>query len=179
MSPITINPPSVLSREAQFRRLYLECFPAVASYVSRSGGNLETARDVFQEALLRYYEKTEIEGFVPRSGGNAYLIGIARNVFLKSLERSLETVPLEGMDYSPPVVTQPVPEKLMHYLEQAGKRCMDLLSAFYYQKLSMKGLAQQFGYATERSATVQKYKCLEKVRETIKERALDYEDFTD
>jgi hypothetical protein len=41
----------------------------------------------------------------------------------------------------------------------------------------MKELADLFGYAGERSATVQKYKCIEKVRETVKEQSLAYEDF--
>jgi hypothetical protein len=43
----------------------------------------------------------------------------------------------------------------------------------------MKQIAGLFGYSGERSVTVQKYKCLEKVRDTIKQNALHYEDFID
>jgi len=45
---------------------------------------------------------------------------------------------------------------------------MDLLQAFYYFKTPMREIAEEFGYRSERSATVQKYKCLEKVRDTVK-----------
>jgi hypothetical protein len=41
----------------------------------------------------------------------------------------------------------------------------------------MKQIAQRFGLSGERSAAVQKHKCLEKVRNTVKEKALTYEDF--
>jgi len=52
-----------------------------------------------------------------------------------------------------------------------------LLRAFYYDKLSMSKIANRFGFSSERSATVQKYKCLEKVRDLVKEKSLSYEDF--
>jgi predicted DNA-binding protein YlxM (UPF0122 family) len=67
--------------------------------------------------------------------------------------------------------------KLLNFLENAGQKCMDMLKAFYYDNLPVRTIAEQFGFSGERSATVQKYKCMEKVRETIKEKALVYEDF--
>jgi hypothetical protein len=54
---------------------------------------------------------------------------------------------------------------------------MELLSAFYYEKEDLQKLAQRFGFSGTRSATVQKFKCLEKVRETVKQKSLQYEDF--
>jgi predicted DNA-binding protein YlxM (UPF0122 family) len=45
---------------------------------------------------------------------------------------------------------------------------MELLKAFYYDHCSMQEVADRFGFNGRRSATVQKYKCLEKVREEIK-----------
>jgi hypothetical protein len=54
---------------------------------------------------------------------------------------------------------------------------MELLQAFYYDKLPMNTIAGLFGFGGERSATVQKYKCLEKVRDIVKDKSLTYEDF--
>jgi len=54
---------------------------------------------------------------------------------------------------------------------------MDLLRSFYYDELPLNDIAETYGFSGIRSATVQKYKCLEKVRETVKEKALTYEDF--
>ncbi|WP_282636750.1 hypothetical protein [Sphingobacterium thalpophilum] len=54
---------------------------------------------------------------------------------------------------------------------------MSLLKSFYYDQMSLQEIADDFGFSGIRSATVQKYKCLEKIRETVKEKALLYEDF--
>jgi hypothetical protein len=35
------------------------------------------------------------------------------------------------------------------------------------------------GFANEHSASAQKYKCLEKVREIVKQKSLTYEDFVE
>ena len=43
-----------------------------------------------------------------------------------------------------------------------------MLQAVYYFKYSMQELAEEFGFRSVRSATVQKYKCLEKVRNEVK-----------
>ena len=54
---------------------------------------------------------------------------------------------------------------------------MELLKSFYYDELPLNDIAETYGFSGVRSATVQKYKCLEKVRETVKEKSLTYEDF--
>jgi hypothetical protein len=107
------------------------------------------------------------------------LLGIAKHLWLKKFRDGRYTLPLDDFDIDTAEESEPLPstDKLLHYLETAGKKCMDLLSAFYYEKLPMKHIAGLFGYAGERSVTVQKYKCLEKVRETVKQNALTYEDF--
>jgi hypothetical protein len=56
---------------------------------------------------------------------------------------------------------------------------MDLLRSFYYDHLPLADAAILFGFSGVRSATAQKYKCLEKVRETVKQNALAYEDFVE
>ena len=69
--------------------------------------------------------------------------------------------------------------QLLHLLETTGKRCMDLLRSFYYKKKTPAEIAEDHNYNSEHSASVQKYKCLEKVRDTIKEKSLSYEAFID
>jgi predicted DNA-binding protein YlxM (UPF0122 family) len=49
-----------------------------------------------------------------------------------------------------------------------GKKCLELLQAFYYEQRSMQEIAETFHYKTRHSASVQKHKCLEKVREELK-----------
>lgn len=166
------------TREGLFTRLYLEGFPAVARHISRSGGNLEEARDIFQETLLVYYERVVIAGFQPEKVHKAYLLGIAKNMWLKKCRKGSHTEPLDDLDIAEPASEQVRTEKLLSFLKQTGEKCMDLLQSFYYEKLSMEILSKRFGFKSERSATVQKYKCLEKMRDQVKQKSLTYEDFT-
>jgi RNA polymerase sigma factor (sigma-70 family) len=166
-------------REQLLMELYKSAFPAVAKYVARMGGSIDDAKDVFQDALVIYYEKA-MAGNLLAADGKAYLLGIAKHLWLRKFRQQGNTLPLNDSYEQAEDVEQHVSNnKVMQFLETAGKRCMELLSAFYYHKLPMKEVAEQFGYGGERSVTVQKYKCLEKVRETVKERSLAYEDFVE
>ncbi len=44
------------STEDELGRLYEQAFPAVAKFVSRMGGSLEQAKDIFHDALIIYLE---------------------------------------------------------------------------------------------------------------------------
>jgi RNA polymerase sigma factor (sigma-70 family) len=166
-----------VNREQLLMELYKSAFPQVAKYVARMGGSVDDAKDVFQDALVIYYEKA-IAGNLVAADGKAYLLGIAKHMWFKKFNEQSNTLPLnDAWDQADDAEQHISNNKVLQFLETAGKRCMELLSAFYYHKLPMKDVAKQFGYAGERSVTVQKYKCLEKVRDTVKERSLTYADF--
>jgi DNA-directed RNA polymerase specialized sigma24 family protein len=168
-------------REQRFMALYKKAFPAVAKYVSKMGGSFDEAKDIFQDALVIYYEKTVIGSIVLQTNEQAYLLGIAKHLWAKRFRECIQHTTLDtGLDNYDLMVDenkQPSPAKLLHYLETAGQKCMEILKAFYYDNLPVNQIASLFGYSGVRSATVQKYKCMEKVRETIKEQSLAYEDF--
>ena len=169
--------PEVCSRQEAILGWYQDAFPTVARYVNSRDGNLEDAKEIFQEAVVVYYEKSLTENFQPIISDAAYLVGIAKKLWLKSTDKTVEFHDLERFD----IIEEKAPllwtNKLLGYLKLSGERCMELLQAFYFEKISMHEMAVKFGYRTERSATVQKYKCLEKVRSEIKQKSLSYEDF--
>ena len=167
------------AREQWIIDLYQRVFPAVARYVNRRGGSLEQAQDVFQDALILYYERTA-SATDPPEQEEAYLMGIARHRWARACRRTGPEVSLDDLVGTDWVEEDPLPpsrQKLLRLLTVAGKKCMDLLRAFYYDQLPLSEVAHTFGYAGVRSATVQKYKCLEKVRTTVQEKSLTYEDF--
>jgi len=167
------------NREKAFITLYKQAFPAVAKYVSKMGGSFDEAKDVFQDALVVYYERSTANAFELKTDEKAYLFGIAKNLWAKKFREIVLHAPLDGydMNFVDEEDVQPSAGKLMSYLATAGQKCMEMLKAFYYDNLPVKTIAELFGFSGERSATVQKYKCMEKVRETIKQRSLTYEDF--
>jgi RNA polymerase sigma factor (sigma-70 family) len=166
-------------RQQRFITLYKKAFPAAARYISKMGGSFDGAKDVFQDALVIYYEKA-IAGSARPNDEKAYILGIVKHLWIRKFNRDCKNTPLDDTDLADSLAEQEddrLSAKLMQFVERTGKRCIELLRSFYYEKLPMAEVAQQFGYASTHSATVQKYKCLEKVREQIKEKALTYEDF--
>jgi DNA-directed RNA polymerase specialized sigma24 family protein len=171
---------TVTEREKLFINLYKKAFPAVARYISRMGGSFDEAKDVFQDALVAYYEKTAAAKLSLHASDTAYLVGTAKYLWIKRYKETCRNTSLDGIDITLNESNEnPSGNRLMHFLETAGKKCMDLLKSFYYDEVPLADAATLFGFSGVRSATVQKYKCLEKVRETIKEKSLTYEDFLD
>jgi len=163
-------------REATFRRLYQEVFPSVARLIAAKGGDLDIAKDIFQDAMILYFEKVMAEKVSLTHSPKAYIKGIAKNLWLQHCKKNRPNLSLGGLEdlHFEPDPFNPSPnhrKKLLDYLARAGQKCMDLLQAFYYFKTPMREIAEEFGYRSERSATVQKYKCLEKVRDRVKNSA--------
>ena len=150
-------------------QLYRDSFPDVARMVRRKGGTLEEAKDAFHDALLIYLEKEKAGRLQLRSSPKAYLLGIARICWLRARGATV-TLP-EAFDVAEPeedTDMEEMEQSLRSSLVRSGKKCIELLKAFYYDHCSMQDIAIRFGFNGTRSATVQKYKCLEKVRNEIK-----------
>lgn len=174
---IVIDEFCVHTRNELIAEWYVNVFPRVAIYVKRNGGDLDAAKEIFQEALVCYYEKSRNSNFSPENCDEAYIMGIAKNTWLKYYSRQKRFEALPEVDLAEEKEKNPIPQKLLQYLKLTGEKCMNLLQAFYYEKLDMTQLANRFGHTSVRSATVQKYKCLEKVRNQVKSKSLSYEDF--
>lgn len=174
----TIEGPRALSRERRIEGWYEELFPTVCSYIQKRGGELDNAKELFQEALVIYYEKHAKTGFLPEKVEEAYIMGIIKKLWLRMNSDKKEMTSIQDLELEEP--EKPVElqtKKLLMFLEATGRKCMELLQSFYYDGLNMKEMSERHGYGSERSVTVQKYKCLEKVRNEVKQRALGYEDF--
>lgn len=167
--------------ERSFEQLYERAFPRVAHFVSNMNGTFDDAKDIFHDALVIFFEKTSSDKDFLTLSDEAYLSGIAKHLWIRKFKHDRHRISLDETEVaiSLPDDSHEHPDagRLLQFLEKAGKRCMDLLRAVYYQKLPVKDVSKKLGYQNEHSTSVQKYKCLEKIRDTIKEKAMNYEDF--
>jgi DNA-directed RNA polymerase specialized sigma24 family protein len=161
--------------------LYEEIFPAVAKFVSSRKGSFEDAKDIFHDALIIYQENVVDNKLVIQISAKAYVVGIAKHLWIRKVTSDRQRVFFDDyekqLEVGDDFVTNVDSVKLVEALKLTGHRCLELLRSFYYEKISAGKIAQLFGYRTVHSATVQKYKCLEKIREEIKQKSLTYEDF--
>lgn len=172
---------SIENREALFFELYQEMFPAVARFVKNQNGSLQDAKDIFQDSLIIFYEKSvgnKVEINVSRE---AYIMGIAKNLWLRKFNNDVvrsSITEAESLIEIPDGFYNEINEsKLLNFLALAGNKCLEILTDFYYHHMSMNSVMKKFGFASQHSATVQKFKCLEKVRDIVKAKSQSYEDF--
>lgn len=171
-------------REKMFYELYEQAFPLVAKFVSRMGGSFQDAKDIFQDSLVLFYEKTAGAEFELHTSASAYVTGIAKHLWIRKFKHDISNVSLDAWESSiqiPEDFFSPTTSgnRLLLILERAGKKCLELLRAFYYDKLPVKDLAKMLGYSTSHSVSVQKFKCLEKVRDYIKLKSIDHGDLVE
>ncbi|MEZ4972219.1 MAG: sigma-70 family RNA polymerase sigma factor [Cyclobacteriaceae bacterium] len=167
------------TREELITRLYETCFPRVARFIRKQGGTLEDAKDLVQDGMVIYYEQVVKGNTAIQSDESQYLVGIVKHLWSRRFNeiKNLEPLPPGVIALENEKQIDPSFKALSKFLRQSGQKCMALLQAFYYDKISMDQMAEKFGFASARSATVQKYKCLEKIRDNIKKNLMSYEDF--
>ena len=155
-------------------KLY-KIYPAVESHVLASGGNEIDAQDIFQDALLIFIGKISNFDFQLSSSISTYLFGICKNLnyenIRKSMKKTSQELQLQDEDITSSIELFVEEEKkykeLDEVLVKVDKKCLKMLQMFYYQKLSMKVIADNLGFKSEASAKTQKYKCLEKARKLV------------
>lgn len=169
------------SRSSVLEDLYEKAFPAFAKFAARMRGSFADARDVFHDALVIYYEKTREKDFSIRATPEAYVVGIAKHLWIRKFNLDRQKVSLDSLEDSiciPSDFHATVNEvRLLNLLERTGRKCLELLGKFYFDKAPLKEIADLLGYRNEHSAAVQKFKCLGKMRQAVKAKKMNYEDF--
>ncbi|WP_051718986.1 RNA polymerase sigma factor [Hymenobacter sp. IS2118] len=164
---------ALLANRAQaLTQLYRQGFPMVRRYVCRHGGSEQDAQDVFQDALVVLYEQAVGGTLVLTAAASTYLVGTSRNLWHHELRRRarLPQQPLPDADLAAadaPPDTDGAGFAVLDYVERLGEQCKALLLAFYYFGQPLSQIAAARGYRTVRSATVQKFKCLERLRRAV------------
>jgi RNA polymerase sigma factor (sigma-70 family) len=119
---------------------------------------------------LLLVEKIEDPNFTLTSKLTSYLYGIARFLCLNQLRKERKTLELEWSDTlilnATDIGYEEEQEEQLKLLDQVlnsiSEQCQKLFKLFYFEKMSMKTIANMLNYSSENSAKTQKYKCLER-----------------
>jgi RNA polymerase sigma factor (sigma-70 family) len=153
-------------------------FPMVYKMIKSTGGNIQDAEDVFQEALIILYRKIKETDFKLTARLSTYLFSVCRFLWKDELKKRKYPVtpdfetgfPAEEEQSFGIVVEKENQAKLAEkVLNELGDRCRELLLLFYHSGLKLKEIASRMGYSSENTAKNQKYKCLETARNKLKE----------
>jgi len=149
-------------------------FPVITKMVLANGGKSEDAQDIFQEALIVFYNKANQSDFKLTSSINTYLYSVCKFMWQKQIRDKKEFVDTTMLSESvneEEIVSEIEFENKCKQAEQAiselGEKCKQLLMLFYFKSMKLKDIAKQMGYTSENIAKSQRYKCLEAAKKKL------------
>jgi RNA polymerase sigma factor (sigma-70 family) len=163
----------ILEDERAFNWLYKLNFPTVVKMVLQNSGNRDEASDLFQDAIVVFYENVKDGNFILKSSISTYLYAVCRHLWLKRLRQKGRSPMVymdgaEGWDVKDDVGRFEEEElkfgKLSGAIDSIGEPCRSLLTDFYFKGLSMQDIAVKYEYTNAENAKNQKYKCLQRLK---------------
>ncbi len=156
--------------------LYKTHYPMVRKLVTENSGSEAEAKDVYQEAIIVFYENVQTKGFNLTCKIRTYLYSVSRNIWLKELKKRLpHTKDLNdhkhfvdiNRDFDKHEEKQKRLDKIKDALEQIGEPCNSILTYFFYNRLTMDEIATKMGYTNAANAKNQKYKCFKRLKKLV------------
>lgn len=160
------------NRGKTLEQIYAKTYPMVLHYVKKHGGNSEDAKDLLQEAIILFYEKLIHGKLTLTSSFSTYLMAICKNLWRSEYRKRNRLSALPGGEADQLIddaKTDPLEQTLQitPYMEALGQKCKDILVDFYYHNLKMDQISLKHQYRNIHTATVQKFKCLERLRKSV------------
>jgi RNA polymerase sigma factor (sigma-70 family) len=152
-------------------------YPAVKKLILSKGGSSQDAEDIYQEALIILCRKVTDPSFTLTAKLSTYLYSVCRFLWKDELKKKQkrhhsdldENLDTEDDGLQEAVERESKLKAAEKVIMQIGERCRELLQFFYFEKMSMKEIASRMGLSSENVAKNQKYKCIERAKEKLKE----------
>ena len=172
------------NKEVLLKEFYIAEYPKTKYYILKNGGTIDSANDVFQEAFLACWKKLSTGKIIPKNSAEieAYLFTTAKNKWIDQIrfrdrKKTIsidENVHQLAADETTSITEVHKKEEQLTItltaFENLGQACKDLLTWFYFHKMSLRAIAESLDME-EASAKNKKYRCIQK----LKELALNHE----
>lgn len=165
--------------EKALEYIYQKYYRMMTKLVITNSGTEEEARDIYQDALVVFWQKARSGKLVLTSKISTYVYSICQNLWRKELDRK-KRLSHEAKDSSESMdLDSPEREKIIaKCLNQLGETCRKVLMFYYFDEMSMQEIADRLGFANTDTAKTKKYKCKQKLDELVKAQYSEH-DFLD
>ncbi|HYF69714.1 MAG TPA: sigma-70 family RNA polymerase sigma factor [Ohtaekwangia sp.] len=155
--------------EKALELLYKKYYRMMTKMVISNSGTEEEAMDVYQDALIVFWQKANSGSLVLTSKMSTYIYSICQNLWRKELERKKRLSNEEKDSAVSQNMDAPERERIIRQcIEQLGDTCKQVLMYYYFEELSMQDIADKMGFANTDTAKTKKYKCKQKLDELVK-----------
>ncbi len=151
--------------------LYQKYYRMMVKMVKENSGTEEEAKDIYQEAILAFWQKAASRKLVLTSKISTYIYSICQNLWRKELEKkkrhSHEEVDGESFQQYEEEERLRIVKECMGEL---GDVCQKILTYYYFDGLSMTDISKKLNFSSTDTAKTKKYKCKKKLDSLIKKK---------
>jgi RNA polymerase sigma factor (sigma-70 family) len=162
--------------ELALKSLYQEHFPMILRFVLNNNGSSDEAKDVYQEAVIIFYENIRKDQFELTCKISTYLYSVCRRLWLKQLNlKSRNVSEMNDNDLFVEVDNdvddhdekEQKIQLLRRCMDELGEPCKTILTDFFFVQLTMEEIANKMGYTNAANAKNQKYKCFNRFKKLV------------
>ncbi len=149
--------------------LYTKNYRMMTNLIIKNSGTEEEAKDIFQDALIVFWQKVIKKELVLTAKISTYLYGVCWNLWRKELERKkrLSHEEVEGIT-KPNHDSKEQIAAIRGCVNSLGETCRKVLTYYYFDGFSMKEVAEKLGFANADTAKTKKYKCKKELDKLVK-----------
>ena len=159
--------------EVALQELYKMHYPMIVHFICSNSGTEEEAKDIYQDAMIAFYERVQQPDFVLTCKIKTYVYAVCRRLWLKRLtqkkryhgnveeaesflriEEEMQSIEELELDYL----------KMNEAMDGLGEPCVSIIRDFYVHGHSMESISAKYGYTNADNAKNQKYKCLQRLK---------------
>jgi RNA polymerase sigma factor (sigma-70 family) len=157
--------------------LYGSLLPKVKKHICNNSGSLEDAYDVFQDSVMAMYsliiaskfdnEKYTVHGFLFTMCKHRWINLVKKRASTQHREQNVEKEILDSsaLDHIINVEKKTAMDQLFNSL---GDKCTEILTMFYYYKMSIKEIAEKLGGMSEDAVKVKSHRCKKLLTDRIR-----------
>jgi RNA polymerase sigma factor (sigma-70 family) len=149
--------------------LYDNTLSKVRKYVMKNSGLRDEADDIFQDAVIVFFQKVKENKYDPQMNLEAFVYTVARNLWIDKARRDKRMLRYENVgqfeyksDYSDQLNVLIEKEKtsaMRKVFEMLDEKCQKILHYYLFEKKSMKEISQLMGYSSDDVAKTNHYRC--------------------
>jgi len=151
--------------------LYKKNYKMIVNLITKNSGTEDEAKDIFQEALIVFWQKVIKKELTLTSKISTYLYSICLNLWRKELSKK-QRFSHEEKDVSEEINTDAYERKkiVRDCINKMNTTCRKVLMYYYFDNLSMQDIADKLGFSNAQTAKTKKYKCKKELDASIKKK---------
>ena len=155
--------------EQALEYLYKKYYRMMTSIIIRNNGAEEEAKDIFQDALIVFWQNVTSGKLVLTSKISTYIYSVCQNLWRKELDRKSRLSHEEKDEAQYMDDEQNERAKIIHQcIDSMDDTCRKLLTYYYFDDMSMQDITDKLGFANTDTTKTRKYKCKKKLDSLVK-----------